>query len=92
MDGVPQEPDKSGFLGTALPLMAPESLGYTPAYKGVISHNNCLRDQALLFNYGFACPRLSDMFQIIELMWSYFSMGWQHFISTSDRLNSIFQS
>ena len=31
VDGVPQEPKKSGFLGTALPLMAPEAIDNVPA-------------------------------------------------------------
>ena len=91
MDGVPQEPNESGFPGTALPLLTPEPFSYAPAYKGAISHNTCLRDQALLFNYGFTCTRLSDMFQIIEVLWSYFTLGWQHLTYTSDRLRGIFQ-
>ena len=40
MDGVPQEPEQSGFLGTALPLMAPESFETVPAVMGVKNHNS----------------------------------------------------
>ena len=40
MDGVPQEPETSGLLGTALPLMAPESLETVPAVMGVKNHSS----------------------------------------------------